>query len=74
MINDLIIIRPGSEVTLPSSPKAKATVLAAAIYPGRRVTYQVAWWEGRTRQEAWVESVEIAEGAPENPMKIGFTA
>lgn len=37
---------------------------AVIIYPGDRVEYKVAWWEGRNRRHEWLPSheVEQAEG------------
>lgn len=61
---------PGFEVTLKGG--VKATVISIEIKSTRLagVTYQVAWWDGRTRMTAWISPPEINDG--EYKTTIGF--
>jgi len=49
-----------------------AHILAVCIYPGDRVTYQVAWWEGRSRRTEWLEASEVQPHTEDQARKIGF--
>ena len=65
----MIVIEPGSRVTLPGDWPGTCT--AVAVYTGGRVVYQVAWWNGRQREERWLDASEVTAGDAET-MKIGF--
>ncbi len=67
---ELQIIEPGSTVRIGGS--IHATVLAVRIDPGQAITYLVAWWDGRARNEEWVYPIEIG-GDPTGPrVPLGF--
>ena len=61
---------PGTEVTLKGN--LKAIIIAIEIKSTRLagVLYHVAWWDGRTRNTAWISPVEICDG--ESKTTIGF--
>jgi len=49
-----------------------ATVVAVCLYDSERVSYQVAWWDGRSRRCEWLESCEV-KPAKNSPLKtVGF--
>lgn len=48
-----------------------AQVTAATIREGGKVTYEVVWWTGTTREQQWVESCEIEPDAADRTA-IGF--
>lgn len=51
----------------------EATILAISIYEHNRVSYQVAWWNGNTRNSEWLEQHEINATTKSPTMRIGFT-
>ena len=51
------IVEPGSRVRIAGD--IEATVCRVSIAPGPHVTYEVAWWNGRTRQCQWLETHEL---------------
>lgn len=61
---------PGTEVTLKGG--IKALIISIEIKSQRLagVSYQVAWWDGRTRMTAWISPPEINDG--ELKTTIGF--
>lgn len=71
------LIKPGTRVELGySRDKFTARVLAACIRgPELGVQYEVAWFSGRERKTAWVESDEIRRhDEAEGQLSIGFRA
>lgn len=64
---ELKIWEPGCEVRLGTIP---ALISQVAIHPFGCITYQVIWWSGNDRKEAWVEAFEIT--GPSKEISIGF--
>ena len=64
------VIKPGHTCEL--DDKITATVNGVWI-DGETVKYQVSWWCGRDRKQAWVMAEEIMEIESSSNMTIGFT-
>jgi len=55
------------------SESQKAQVTGATIREGGKVSYEVVWWSGTTRNCVWVEACEVVADAPDaRPVAIGF--
>lgn len=68
---------PGSAVAIGPDASTPAIVLAATIRgggadDGPAVSYDVAWWDGASRNQAWLAACEVY--GPEPEMAIGFRA
>lgn len=62
----------GTVVTIgPKDDGTKGIVAAILISNGTRVQYKIAWWDGRTRHEEWLEAFEIV-GKASDRCTIGF--
>lgn len=44
-----LIIKPGSKITIGGDIPAE--IVAVAVFPDDSISYRVAWWDGRQRQE-----------------------
>lgn len=63
----------GSEVKVASEENAiKAKIIAIGIRSNDRVSYEISWWDGRSRKTDWIEACEIVGVDNANKMKIGF--
>jgi sugar lactone lactonase YvrE len=68
---DLEVYRPGSEVRI--GKDISAIVNAVCISANGRVTYEVVWWDGRTRKSDWLASCEVEQSSEKSDRKsIGF--
>lgn len=47
-------------------------VTQVCIQADEKVSYEVAWWSGGTRNIAWVSAVEISPESPAANQRIGF--
>lgn len=69
----MLLYAPGYPVEIGmGEDKFQAIVIAVAIH-SHGAQYQVAWWNGRERKEAWLREYEIApldHGATK--VKVGF--
>lgn len=65
------VYAPGTPVTI--GDKIDALIVAVQIDSGWSVTYQVAWWNGNTRELEWITADEIS-AANDGPTTIGFAA
>jgi hypothetical protein len=66
----LQVIAPGSPVIL--ADEINATVTAVMIREGGRVSYQVVWWESRSRREEWINGLEVKPCDQARSLKLGF--
>lgn len=70
------VFAPGSKVEIhPGKAPIKGTVLEAAIATGGGVRYRVAWWNGRSRSEDWLEACEVqaaVAGIDPEMVRLGF--
>lgn len=48
------------------------TVTQVCIVGEQHVRYEVAWWDGNTRNCQWLESCEVSAAEERQPMRIGF--
>lgn len=48
----------GIKVKIGVGEKIEGIIVGVAIYP-HSVRYEVAWWNGRDRQEKWLDSSEV---------------
>lgn len=64
------VIKPGSRVSLPQAEIVNATVRQVCIAEDG-LTYQVVWWSGMTRNEAWVAAYEVSADQPAY-VPVGF--
>lgn len=76
--NSLTILAPGSPCRIYApvglvTDAIPGTILSVCIYPQDRISYHVAWWEGRTRRTEWLEPSEVQPQSEDAPTrKIGF--
>ncbi len=64
------IFKPG---TVCHMGDIEGTITAAAIYAGNRISYQVAWWDGKDRKQEWLDDCEIVVGGNGGAkQQIGF--
>lgn len=73
----LDVHKPGSRIKFNNSGKdeIEATITAVCIRGDSRtvyVTYEVIWWNGRTREEKWVTEHELWSVASHGKVSIGF--
>lgn len=69
-MKSLIVLAIGTPVHI--ADDIKATVTTISIHDDNYVTYEVVWWDGRTRNTAWVEEFEIAKLEHSQSTLIGF--
>lgn len=74
----ILVYRLGSTVSIgPVDDAIEATVTGVAVYPAQfdaaRVQYQVAYWNGRTRTEEWLDACEVRECNGTLACQIGFS-
>lgn len=63
------VVRPGSRATIGGDVEA---VVLAVMLMTDGIQYKVAWWDGRCRNEAWIEPAEIGPGPEVERVKVGF--
>lgn len=63
------VIKPGDAVKLND---LDAMVLQVCIQSQDRISYEVAWYSGSTRNTAWVSDFEIGKTGKSKSLKIGF--
>lgn len=49
-----------------------ATVMAIWIRANNHVSYECSWWNGRSREEKWVEAFEVHKTEKTVRQKVGF--
>ncbi len=65
------VLKPGSAVTI-ANGQIRGHVVQICIQT-LRVSYEVAWWDGRTRCTAWLGTTEMSREDDESEiMQIGF--
>ncbi len=64
------LIQVGSPVTV--GEDIPATITGIAIDAKSRVTYRCAWWNGRTREDEWLEQFEVTRTDETQDMTVGF--
>jgi hypothetical protein len=65
---------PGSRVRMRGNPKIEAFVVAVLLKAGGE-SYQVAWFDGNTRNLEWLEPEELLEPEEDSrALQIGFRA
>lgn len=69
----MIILEQGTKVSicLNDGDAIPAQITGCAIY-GKRVQYQVAWWDGRVRRCEWLDETEISPEEGFESLAIGF--
>lgn len=65
------VFSPGTSVTIGDDVAAQV-VSVQIINDPPRVSYNVEWWEGRTRHEGWFSEWQVREGEVRSPLAIGF--
>lgn len=60
----ILVIQPGAAVKLDGG--VDGLVTAVAIREGGKVTYEVVWWNDRTREREWLEACEVVMSHPGN--------
>jgi hypothetical protein len=72
---DLLARTPGTKATLLTPPDKigiPCRILAVMVGAKLGVSYQVAWWDGRTRNVEWVEEVELGPNAAAKTVRLGW--
>ena len=62
------IIHPGTPAKLGD---VDVMIAQAAVRADRSVSYEVVWWDGKTRHAAWVTEAELG-GAKPARLPVGF--
>jgi len=72
MSNNILVFTVGDSVIIGDDIEAKIT--SVWICANRRILYQVCWWNGRSREEKWLEEFEVqgTPGEQSEKMSIGF--
>ena len=66
-----LVIPPGTLVHLPQAEIKDAMVIAVQIKSNNSISYNVCWWAGRERKEAWLEECEVSTDEPKYA-HVGF--
>ena len=72
----IAVIAPGGTVKFgPLADPIEGVVIAACLRGTDNVTYEVAWWNGRVREEKWMAADELRDprGGAHLLKTIGFT-
>ena len=72
----LSVLPPGTECVIcrPDKDHIPATIVSVSVCHPRRVSYEVLWWDGYTRHQEWLETLEIRiTNNTGRRMEIGFT-
>lgn len=64
------VIKPGEHVAM--SGNVDAVVVQVCIQSQDRISYEVVWWAGNTRNTAWVSDFEVVPKKGCDRIKIGF--
>ncbi len=75
IVRDIKVLPIGCKVHLGIGEERIEGVVEAVQISGEggsRIMYQVAWWNGRVRQENWLESFELQDAGSRTPLTIGF--
>lgn len=72
MAKEFQVFEPGCNVFLDGLKEPIAFVAAVTIQPGRRIQYQVVWWDGTSRHCEWLEEFELRATANTPTVQIGF--
>jgi hypothetical protein len=67
--DDMTVLKSGSRVRIGGD--LEGIVLAVTIRRGA-VSYEVAWWDGRTRHTDWLSAAEVALIGPGTACRVGF--
>lgn len=70
----MVVIPPGTAVSLGPKREIEATVLETTIKEGGYVFYRVSWWSGNERKTEWLEAGEVHRPAEKMSVNIGFGA
>lgn len=60
----------GAEVEIATDIVGK--IIGIWICGGRRIPYNVAWWNGRVREEKWLEEFEVKNTKRTATKEVGF--
>lgn len=63
------VYHPGAEVLIGGSVPA---VVTAVMIRAGHTSYEVAWWDGRTRKNEWLQSFELVPKSADQQVRIGF--
>jgi hypothetical protein len=63
----LDVYKPGSDVTVNG---LAARVVQVCVGGGGHVTYQLSWWDGRSRSLVWCDESEVSP--PVETVTLGF--
>lgn len=66
---EITLIRHGTKVLIGDDI---AGVVNGVMIRGERVLYEVAWWNGRTREEKWLDAHEVRTEEECGGQRIGF--
>jgi hypothetical protein len=71
----LAVIAVGTKVDIgPADSPIEGSVIGVQIRSNDALIYEVAWWNGRSREEKWVDETEVrlAVGEAKDFTAIGF--
>lgn len=66
-VGSMVFIKTAGEEMIP------ARVMAVGIYPGNQVQYLAEWWNGTTRSQEWVHTMNVATEESAS-LRIGFAS
>jgi len=64
------VIDIGSWVIIGDDVPAKVTRIC--IRDNGNVSYELSWWDGRTRKSEWLEAFEVTTDSERGSLQIGF--
>ena len=71
-MDQIEVMQVGSPVTISDDIPARITGILIGENCG--IQYQCAWWDGRTRNNEWLEQFEVTGTDEAQNMKIGFSS
>lgn len=73
MTSYIDVLPPGTEVFVGPGVALRGKILAVTIREVGVTSYDVSWWDGNTRMNAWLEPGEVKATADYlQPLRIGF--
>lgn len=71
---DLSVFACGTDVEIGPEESPIEAMVTAITVRGRNVSYEITWWDGRTRKSEWIDQseVRIQEGQRLSPVGFHF--
>lgn len=71
-MKEITVLPIGTKVTIGCERERIAAEVQAITIRGESVTYEVVWWSGRERKEAWIPAGQVNAVSDQPRMQVGF--